>query len=199
MGKTIILSLLICFLHYTAYSNIQIGTTSYPDSSELKRDLVINIAKSFHGIKEVGKNEGFTNKEFEKAMRNVGWKTGQAWCSYVVKLIYQLAEVTTNITGWSPSSYNRKDPVYTGGKFIKKPKPADCVSFTYPKFLSNKSRYKGIGHTGILMEIRPNGLVTAEGNTSDLSLQVVRDGDVYTANKIRPLNSNINISRWVQD
>lgn len=198
MVKSIILSLTLFLFSNSLYSSVRFNQKQYLDSAALKREVAVEIAQSFHGIKEIGKNEGFDNKKFEQAMKNIGWAPRQAWCSYVLKLIYTLADVKTTITGWSPSSYNKKNVVYTKGVLYKKPLPADAVSFTYPKFLTDKSRYKGIGHTGLLIEYGNDYLKTAEGNTSDLSIQVVRDGDVFTAKKIRPINTNTHITRWIE-
>jgi hypothetical protein len=39
-------------------------------------------------FEKVGKNVGFKDAAFESMMKSVGWRGGQAWCSYYVKLIY---------------------------------------------------------------------------------------------------------------
>ena len=197
MVKSIILSLIVFCLHVNSYSNIHFNQKQYSDSSELKRELVVKIAHSFDGIKEIPQNKGFNNKSFEKAMRNIGWKTGQAWCAWVLKLIYDLAEVKTTITGWSPSSYNRNNVVYTDGKFLKRPKKGDAVSFSYQRFRNDRTRFKAIGHAGLLLELNTDSFVSAEGNTSSSSAEVVREGDVFTSNKIRPITSNVHFTRWI--
>jgi hypothetical protein len=197
MVKSIIVSLIIFCYAINSYSSVSFNGKSYRDSLELKREIAVQIAESFNGIEEIPNNKGFKNKKFEQAMRNTGWKTGNAWCAFVLRLIYNLSEVTTSITGWSPTSYNKKNVVYTDGKFLKKPMKADAVSYTYLKFKKDKSRYKGIGHTGLLMSMRTDSFIAAEGNTSDSSNEIVREGDVFTSKKIRPLNNNTHITRWI--
>jgi hypothetical protein len=42
----------------------------------------------FEKVIENTKNAGFVNRNFEKMMRSVGWKTNDAWCMYYCKLVY---------------------------------------------------------------------------------------------------------------
>ena len=102
--------------------------------------------------------------------------------------------IANTITGWSPSSYNRADVIYTGGKFVKSFRDGDVLimSLSYSK---SSSRYKGIGHTGIVDRIGENSVRTIEGNTNQQGMRDSRTGDgVYY--KVRPLSKNIHITRW---
>jgi hypothetical protein len=128
-------------------------------------------------------NKGFVDSSFEAMMRKVGWKGGEEWCAYFVKLMYMQmysfdrAWLSKNLSGGSnrnlskvKSAYNMGDkryiPIYTDT-----PEVADV--FVLEK--GNTSR----GHTGIITEVlgyNDDGSVkvkTIEGNTS---LAGIRDG-----------------------
>jgi hypothetical protein len=105
-------------------------------------------------------------------------------------------DVPNTISGWSPTAYNKKDVIYTNGKFYQKFMSGDVLVMTlsYNKF-KNTGRYKAIGHTGIVDAIGKYSVRTIEGNTNDAGARDSRGGDgVYV--KIRPLNKSIHITRW---
>jgi hypothetical protein len=148
------------------------------------------------GVREKGgNNNGFTSRELQREMTKAGWRPGYAWCSFFVKAVLDACGVQNSITGWSPSAYNRKDVIYTDGRFKKSFSNGDVLIFTlsYQKFLGK--RYKGIGHTGVVDWVGKYSVRTIEGNTNDQGMRDSRTGDgVYI--KIRPLNSSLHITRW---
>lgn len=153
-------------------------------------------AASFVGVREKGgNNQGFNDRDLQKMMADVGWKPGYAWCAFFVRAILDECGVQNSITGWSPSAYNRKDVVFTDGRFYQSFKEGDVLvaTFTYQNF--RKSRYKGIGHTGIVDRIGEYSIRTIEGNTNEQGMRDSRSRDgVYV--KIRPLSKNTHITRW---
>lgn len=156
---------------------------------------LMNTSEKFIGATEKGgNNKDFTNKELKQMLVKAGWKSGQAWCSYMVRGLLDHCGISNTITGWSPTSYNKKDVIYTDGKFKKEHNEEDILvmSLSYNKFKKNKSRFKGIGHTGIVEKVREKSVITREGNTGD---DGGRDGDGFYR-KIRPLTKNIHITRW---
>lgn len=162
---------------------------------EEKTELAVAISDSFVGIKEKGNNQSFNNKHFERMMLSIGWYRGAPWCAFVLKLIYTLSDIKTTITGFSPSAYNKKHIIYTNGKLYEPIKPGDAGTLSYNKFKKDKNRYKGIGHAFIIKETYgKSAIITLEGNTdSDAS----REGNGFYR-KIRPLQSNLHITRWDQ-
>lgn len=104
------------------------------------------------------------------------------------------AGIKHKITAWSPTSYNKKMLSIPMVGFKKDFREGDVMSLTYQKFKNDKTRYKGIGHTGIVDKIIDNGrnVQTYEGNTDS---QSGRDGNGYHR-KIRPLNKSLHITRW---
>jgi hypothetical protein len=154
-------------------------------------------ANSYVGVREKGgNNKGFTDRELKNMMTAVGWKPGYAWCSFFVRAILDACDIPNNITGWSPTAYNKNDVIFTNGRFYQSFKSGDVMTMTlsYQKF-KNTGRYKGIGHTGIVDAVGQYSVRTIEGNTNDNGARDSRGGDgVYV--KIRPLNKNLHITRW---
>ena len=128
-------------------------------------------------------------------MKQQGWKPGYAWCSFFVMAVLNECGIPNTITGWSPSAYNRRDVIYTDGKFVQpySDKDALVMTLSYNKFKGK--RYKAIGHTGIVDKIGRYSVRTIEGNTNEQGMRDSRTGDgVYY--KIRPLSKNLHITRW---
>ena len=154
-------------------------------------------ANSYVGVREKGgNNKGFTDRELKNMMTAVGWKPGYAWCSFFVRALLDACDIPNNITGWSPTAYNKNDVIFTNGRFYQSFKSGDVMTMTlsYQKF-KNTGRYKSIGHTGIVDAIGQYSVRTIEGNTNDNGARDSRGGDgVYV--KIRPLNKNLHITRW---
>ncbi len=154
-------------------------------------------AESFIGIVEKGgNNKGFTDPYFRKLMEKQGWRPGYAWCSFFVMGVLDECNVPHTITGWSPTAYNRKDVIFTNGKFVQSYSPNDVLVMTLSYGdKNNKARYKGIGHTGIVELVGKYSVRTVEGNTNDRGTRDSRTGDgVYR--KVRPLSRNLHITRW---
>jgi hypothetical protein len=170
---------------------------SYSVSSYDYDCIIYNSTEHIDITEKGGNNKGFSDPLFEKQMRAVGWKPSMAWCSFLVKLWLTQCNIPHTITGWSPTSYNKNDVIYTDGEFKQPYFKNDILvmSLSYDKFKNVKSRYKGIGHTGLVKEIGTHSVITIEGNTNDLGTRDSRTGDgVYQ--KRRPLNKKIHITRW---
>lgn len=140
---------------------------------------------------------GFTSAEFQKELEKVGWKKGYAWCSYTVMAVLNKCGVKHTITGWSPTSYNRKDVIFTDGEFKQSFHPNDVIvmSLSYDKFKNDKSRYRSIGHTGLAEKVGKSSVITLEGNTNDLGTRDSRSGD-GVFRKRRPLTKHTHLTRW---
>jgi hypothetical protein len=155
-------------------------------------------ASEYVGVTEKGgNNKGFTDRHLKNALSKAGWKPGYAWCSFFVKAALDDCDIPNTVTGWSPSSYNRKDVIFTDAKFYNSYSQRDVLvmSLSYQSFKKDKSRFKGIGHTGVVDQIGRYSIRTIEGNTNDAGTRDSRAGDgVYY--KIRPLNKHIHITRW---
>jgi len=149
-------------------------------------------AESFIGIHEKGgNNQGFTDR-----LERQGWRPGWAWCSFFVMGVLEECGVPNKITGWSPTAYNKKDVIYTNGRFYQSYSPGDVLVMTlsYSHF-KNSRRYKAIGHTGIVEYVGKYSVKTIEGNTNERGTRDSRRGD-GVFRKVRPLSRNLHITRW---
>lgn len=153
-------------------------------------------ASSFVGVKEKGgNNAGFDDPLLTVLLRQEGWKPGYAWCSFFVMAMLNECGVHNSITGWSPTAYNRNDVIFDNGKFVKRYNDGDVLVMTLAYNQFKRTRYKGIGHTGIVDRISDYSVRTIEGNTNEQGMRDsrTRDGVYY---KIRPLSKNLHITRW---
>ena len=193
MAKTIILSYLLLLIPLYAYTGVPSDNSDCLTVYQEKAAIAVQIADSFEGIKEIGDNQGFDNKNFERMMLEVGWWRGAAWCAFSLKLIYQLAGIKTTVTGWSPTAYNKRHVIFTDGVLREPIKPGDSGTLSYAKYRNNPKRFKAIGHAFIIKKtIGNSAVVTGEGNTDGNG---DREGNGFYE-KIRPLNANIHITRW---
>lgn len=189
MGKNKIISLCLLWAFLALPIHIVADNDGY---------CVRATAASFVGVKEKGgNNQGFGDKELQKMMSAVGWRPGLAWCAFFVRAILDECGIQNTITGWSPTAYNKKDVIFTDGKFYRLFRDGDVLvaTFTYSSFRGK--RFKGIGHTGIVDRIGEHSIRTIEGNTNEQGMRDSRSRDgVYI--KIRPLSKNTHITRWKQ-
>ena len=135
------------------------------------RRKMIAFSKALVGQREIAGNLGFQSDEFEQLMKEVGWKTGDAWCVYFAKLIfYQKApeflkrKVIDTFSGSSQTTWQRltRDPAFITTKV---PKPGDAVFWqTYTNGAGQWS-----GHAGIVTKVSLGGFETVEGNTNLVS------------------------------
>ena len=156
---------------------------------------LMNVSEGFIGVTEKGgNNQDFTDPVLKQMLIKAGWKKGQAWCSYMVKGLLDSCDIPNKITGWSPTSFNKSDVIYTDRSFKQLYNDEDILvmSLSYNKFKGDKSRYKGIGHTGIIEKVREKNVITREGNTNDAGSS---DGDGFY-DKVRPLSKNLHITRY---
>jgi len=193
MAKIIILSYLFLLIPLYAYTGVPSDNSDCLTVYQEKAAVAVQIADSFEGIKEIGDNRGFDNKNFERMMLDVGWWRGAAWCAFSLKLIYQLAGIKTTVTGWSPTAYNKKHVIFTDGRLLEPIRPGDSGTLSYAKYRNNPKRFKAIGHAFIVKKtIGNSAVITGEGNTDGNG---EREGNGFYE-KIRPLNANIHITRW---
>jgi hypothetical protein len=157
------------------------------------------VAYAHVGIHEKGGNNmGFDDPYFQRLMEEVGWKPTYQWCAFFVRAIFHECgvEAIDKISGWSPTCSNKKDVIFTDGRFYQSYNPGDVLVMTLSySHWKNSNRIKAIGHTGIVDKISQYSVRTIEGNTNDRGDRDSRSGDAVLV-KIRPLNKSIHITRW---
>lgn len=123
-------------------------------------------------------NVGFVNVSFESMMKNVGWKGGQAWCAYYIKLVllqmfsFDREFLSKHLTGSSTGNLSKIQSLNRGGD-IRYQAFADASWQVGDVFVLKNPT--GGGHTGMVLESYGGGKVkTVEGNTN---LKGSREGD----------------------
>lgn len=155
----------------------------------------VEWAKKEVGVTEIGGNNKGERVAFY--LKEAKIYTPAPWCAAFVITAFNHCEIQHTITAWSPTSFNKKDVIYTGKAFKQAFHKDDVMtmSLSYDKFKEDKSRYLGIGHTGVVVRLYKSSVVTIEGNTNDDGDRDSRSGDGVFI-KRRPLTKNTHITRW---
>lgn len=132
-----------------------------------------NEALKWEGMEELGNNEAFKNKEFQKKMQEAGFKKGYEWCVIFAKMVWlnvfkQDVEIIKKII--SPSSMqtwkNFSNTANLQGKFVRveaqsKPKPGDIVVW-------QRKGSAAKGHAGLVTKVNNDlSFKTIEGNSNE--------------------------------
>ena len=131
------------------------------------RKTILTTAMMYKGQKEKPGNSGFVNPNFEKEMLEVGWKVGESWCAYFVKLVFKKS-LSPQLIGF----YNLISPsaVATYSNFRdKSPRNISKVPSEGDIFIMQK--YKGghktwQGHIGLVAQVENDSFWTLEGNSN---------------------------------
>ena len=128
----------------------------------------VQAAKAFIGQQEKSGNTGFQSEEMERLMREVGWRYGDAWCVYFVKLMWFMTapewlkpKIKKAISGNSQQTWDnaQRDPAFVTSRL---PRPGDIAIW------QNMRNGQGLsnGHAGIVKRVNVNNFVSIEGNTT---------------------------------
>jgi hypothetical protein len=152
---------------------------------------IVKAAYEFLGEEEIRGNKGFKNSRFEDLMKAVGWKVGQAWCSYFVELVWRwaysqqnsiiAAELEGLFSGGAVATFSafEKSPDF---ETTRSPGVGSVVIWQY--YANGVARWQG--HAGIVIRVHENYFETIEGNTND---DGVREG-YEVALRLRKYNYN---------
>jgi hypothetical protein len=152
------------------------------DKSANYRLTALQIARTYVGQKEVGRNGG---KFVDDCLKLVGLGTGFAWCQAFVYRCYHEAAISLKIPNtcfrtagvlncWNNTAPNRR--------ILKKDATHLNILAGY-QFIMDYG--KGLGHTGIVIAVNADKTFTAiEGNTNESGS---REGD-RVAVKVRSIN-----------
>jgi hypothetical protein len=149
----------------------------------------LEIALSYTGkLKEIGNNQGWNDKEFEKLAIQAGWRKGCSWCAFFIKICLMLAgaKIHKKWAGLARDYWTYAiGKKYTiteilNGNYKEILKPGMLV--IYQKGDSEK------GHIGMIKEVLDGyKMLLAEGNTSNSDKGSQDNGDVATI-KNRPIS-----------
>lgn len=144
---------------------------------------IIDVAKSYIGKRELPNNGGWSDKDFEKKMIEMGWNKGDPWCALEGELIWKEAY------GKDSQYYPLLDRLFsasataTAANFIAS-KDFETGMIPKPGALAIWRHGKGwTGHLGVVVSVKDdnNNFDSVEGNTNSSG---GREG-IETANKQR--------------
>jgi hypothetical protein len=125
------------------------------------------VATRYLGKTEKPANSGFTDAEFERRMKEVGWLRGQAWCACYVELVFKEAypDKAKKLDAYFSASAVQtfKNFQAAGFKISKTPIKDSIVIWQTQK--SGKPHWSG--HAGVCVEVVDNtAFKSIEGNTN---------------------------------
>lgn len=150
---------------------------------------IIDIATSYVGIREKGKNAGFDNENFETLIRGVGWIPGQAWCAYFAKVVWLQAYEGSEI-------HSQLKTILNGGviQTYRNAKGSPLIVINDKPVLGGLICFEtsaGKGHIGINVLVRDEFRIkNIEGNTNAVGS---REGDAVL---YRPRSLDVNTKKW---
>lgn len=146
-------------------------------AGEKIRGSLLAIAEKEVGVRErSGNNDG---ERVELYLKYIGLQKGHAWCAAYTSWVYGQAGLSKPRTGWTPA-------LFPENRLVKKPKPADLFGIYFPSL-------KRIAHTGFVISIKSDWVLTIEGNTN---IEGGREGDgVYK--KRRHLRTIAKFANWI--
>lgn len=153
------------------------------------RDLVEEATK-WIGIHEKKGENSRSVDPFRRAIDNVA--EGEPWCAAFVgycvravqlrtdaKIKVYLSELSTDMWYKTPEKYRLKDP-----------KPGSIVIWQYPNSIH--------GHTGIVVSVKDDRILTIEGNTKSPGNTLVSGTGVYTKSRSRYGTPDMRVVGFVQ-
>lgn len=131
-------------------------------------EFIVAAAKWYDGRTEKPSNAGFTDPNFEKELKSVGWEKSYAWCAFFTKLIYTKAYkndaklsavVRDRFNGGALATYNNAK---ADGIFKVSDMPVIGAIAVWQHGNS------GNGHVGIVIsfDLETNTMYCIEGNTN---------------------------------
>lgn len=125
------------------------------------------VARRYIGQTEITPNRGFTDHVFATRMKNAGWKPGDAWCMYFVRMV--AIEAAPNATWFhalltSHSQITLANCMASDRVVVSQtPRVGDIVIYQYVKNGIAENR----GHGGIVSRVGADSFYSIEGNTNE--------------------------------
>ena len=135
----------------------------------MKNYNIKEVAEKYIGQTEIKGNMGFTNPDFEKRMKAVGFKPSYQWCAIFAELVWNEAyqgdkEMLKVISkNCNPSAVKTFKNFNAEGMTSYKPVVGSMVIW---QSWRNGHRH-WTGHAGIVVEVNDENFVSIEGNTND--------------------------------
>jgi len=135
--------------------------------------IIRDKAESYIGITEVGQNQGWDDKIFEKKMVGLGWEKGWAYCAIAAELVWAEAYVEAGYSTiakeitelMTPSAITSFKNFRDKSNFLVDEIPEVGSIIIWQKYKNGKKTW--MGHVGVVLEVKGRlTVVTFEGNTN---------------------------------
>jgi len=130
------------------------------------KNKIVNKAAGFLGEEETKSNQGFKNPDFEKKMREIGWRPESEWCAFFARMVFlnvltgKRREIADKLISGSTQTTYRNFENDTSGLFKVSQTPTKGSIIIWQS-TSNSAK----GHAGIVTGTFAGGFETIEGNT----------------------------------
>lgn len=131
---------------------------------------VFELCNRFNGVKEIGVNEAFSNKEFEDLLLSVGWYRGAPWCSFTMRAIFKAAGAEYKYISGS-AWRTALNGSLRGYEWTSVPKPGALI--IWRNFKNGKPQASG--HIGLIESVLVGRVVTFEGNSDTKDLDKIQE------------------------
>lgn len=149
------------------------------------QDEIVQIANGLvkRNLTEIQPNLGWTDKDFQNQMQQIGWVRGDEWCADSCILVWKTAYANVHPEIWAIA----RKMLSANSQLIAKNFHSDPIwptSTKLPKLgaicIWQDGNSLTTGHAGIVIAINADGsFVTAEGNTSSTQFPDIRTGWTY--------------------
>lgn len=128
-------------------------------------NTIASIAASYVGEREVPGNMGFTNKQFEKKMIDVGFIKSYSWCALFAELVWSEAYKGTQWLAVIKALFSASaTTTYKNFDIDKRFEVSQVPQIGAVVIWRHGSGWQG--HAGIVTAINGNTIATVEGNTN---------------------------------
>lgn len=183
--------------------NLKVDMNNVRIATDLEK-LIMKEAAKWLDVREIGKNQSFNNKEFEKLIRKYGWISGWAWCASFTILVWkEVFKIELPSLMPQLNKYMNHGVIRMNNSFRKSREFRTSPNIPRPGaiMIMQSRKNSALGHAGIVTSFLKNGKFfdTIEGNTGASGL---RDGDPRgdgVAEKTRNLgiNGGLSVIRFI--
>jgi hypothetical protein len=138
--------------------------------SNIMKEAIFILCERFSGVKEIGINEAFDNKEFEQLLLNAGWYRGAPWCSFTMRAIFKAAGAEYKYISGS-AWRTALNGSMRGYVWTDKPKPGALM--IWRNFKNGKPQASG--HIALVKSVTGKFVSTYEGNSDTDDLDKIQE------------------------
>jgi hypothetical protein len=131
---------------------------------------VLKLCAEYNGVKEIGRNQGFDNEEFEAVLVAAGWRKGEPWCAFAVRGLFQVSGLAYKYISGS-AWRTALNGSLRGYVWTNQPKRGALI--VWRRFVDGKPL--AAGHIGIVFQVLGSSVFTFEGNADTDDLDKIQE------------------------